>query len=71
MASAKKPKTTQITLDMAIGDALFLKIAKLAHTSNLTFNEQINKIISDAVHAIGDDGSLRQNCGNCTQPCTK
>lgn len=47
MATPKK--TTAITLEMAVGDAVFLKIAKMAHANNLTFNEQINKIVQDAV----------------------
>lgn len=42
-------KTTAITLEMAVGDAVFLKIAKMAHQNNLTFNEQINRIVQDAV----------------------
>ena len=45
-------KTTQITLDMNIGDAAFLKIAKAAHANNLTFNEQINRIVQEAVSGI-------------------
>lgn len=47
MATPKK--TTPVTLDMQIGDAVFMKIAKMAHTNNLTFNEQINKIVQDAI----------------------
>lgn len=50
MATPKK--TTAITLEMAVGDAVFLKIAKMAHANNLTFNEQINKIVEDAVASI-------------------
>jgi len=50
MATPKK--TTAITLEMAVGDAVFLKIAKMAHANNLTFNEQINKIVEDAVGSI-------------------
>lgn len=50
MATPKK--TTAITLEMSVGDAAFLKIAKMAHANNLTFNEQINKIVQDAVHAL-------------------
>ena len=50
MATPKK--TTGITLEMAVGDAVFLKIAKMAHSNNLTFNEQINKIVQDAVNAL-------------------
>jgi hypothetical protein len=42
-------KTTSITLDMNIGDAAFLKIAKAAHANNRTFNDQINRIVADAV----------------------
>jgi hypothetical protein len=37
---------------MAVGDAVFLKIAKMAHANNLTFNEQINRIVQDAVAAL-------------------
>lgn len=47
MATPKK--TTSITLEMAVGDAIFLKIAKMAHQNNLTFNEQINQIVQEAV----------------------
>lgn len=47
MATAKK--TTAISLDMQVGDATFLKIAKMAHANNMTFNEQINKIVQDAI----------------------
>ena len=47
MATPKK--TTPVTLDMQIGDAVFMKIAKMAHGNNLTFNEQINKIVQDAI----------------------
>lgn len=50
MATPKK--TTAITLEMAVGDATFLKIAKMAHANNLTFNEQINKIVQDAIAAM-------------------
>lgn len=50
MATPKK--TTAITLEMSVGDAAFLKIAKMAHANNLTFNEQINKIVQDAVTAL-------------------
>jgi hypothetical protein len=50
MATPKK--TTAITLEMAVGDATFLKIAKMAHNNNLTFNEQINKIVQDAIGAM-------------------
>ncbi len=45
-------KTTAISLEMAVGDATFLKIAKMAHGNNLTFNEQINKIVQDAIAAM-------------------
>jgi len=45
-------KTTQITLDMTIGDAQFLRIAKMAHANNMTFNEQINRIVQDAVAGL-------------------
>lgn len=47
MATPKK--TTPVTLDMQIGDAVFMKIAKMAHTNNRTFNEQINAIVQDAI----------------------
>ena len=47
MATPKK--TTSITLDMNIGDAAFLKIAKAAHAHNRTFNEEINAIVQNAV----------------------
>jgi hypothetical protein len=50
MATPKK--TTSISLEMAVGDAVFLKIAKMAHANNLTFNEQINRIVQDAVAAL-------------------
>jgi hypothetical protein len=50
MATPKK--TTTISLEMSVGDAVFLKIAKMAHNNNLTFNEQINKIVQDAVNAL-------------------
>jgi hypothetical protein len=50
MATPKK--TTTISLDMSIGDSAFLKIAKMAHANNMTFNEQINKIVQDAVNAL-------------------
>jgi len=45
-------KTTQITLDMNIGDAQFLRIAKMAHANNMTFNEQINQIVQSAVAGL-------------------
>jgi hypothetical protein len=51
MATPKK--TTSITLEMAVGDAIFLKIAKMAHQNNLTFNEQINQIVQEAVLQYG------------------
>lgn len=47
MATPKK--TTPVTLDMQIGDAVFMKIAKMAHANNMTFNEQVNKIVQDAI----------------------
>ena len=47
MATPKK--TTTVTLDMQVGDATFLKIAKLAHTRDCTFNEMVNKLLVDAV----------------------
>lgn len=47
MATPKK--TTPVTLDMQIGDAVFMKIAKMAHANNRTFNEQINAIVQDAI----------------------
>jgi hypothetical protein len=47
MATPKK--STPVTLDMQIGDAVFMKIAKMAHANNMTFNEQINKIVQDAI----------------------
>jgi len=50
MATPKK--TTSITLDMNIGDAAFLKIAKSAHAHNRTFNEEINAIVQSAVANI-------------------
>ena len=50
MATPKK--TTSITLEMAVGDSTFLKIAKMAHANNMTFNEQINKIVVDAIAAM-------------------
>jgi hypothetical protein len=37
---------------MAVGDAVFLKIAKMAHANNLTFNEQINRIVQEAVAGL-------------------
>jgi len=50
MATPKK--TTTISLDMQVGDAVFLKIAKMAHANNLTFNEQINVIVQNAVQTF-------------------
>jgi hypothetical protein len=50
MATPKK--TTTISLEMSVGDAVFLKIAKMAHANNMTFNEQINKIVQDAVNSL-------------------
>jgi hypothetical protein len=50
MATPKK--TTSISLEMAVGDAVFLKIAKMAHANNLTFNEQINRIVQEAVAGL-------------------
>lgn len=50
MATPKK--TTTISLEMAVGDAVFLKIAKMAHANNLTFNEQINRIVQEAVAGL-------------------
>jgi len=47
MATPKK--STPVTLDMQIGDAVFMKIAKMAHSNNMTFNEQINRIVQDAI----------------------
>jgi hypothetical protein len=47
MATPKK--TTTVTLDMQVGDATFLKIAKLAHSHDCTFNEMVNKLLVDAV----------------------
>jgi hypothetical protein len=46
------PKKTTISLDMQIGDAAFLRIAKMAHANNLTFNQQINEILADAMRQI-------------------
>lgn len=50
MATPKK--ATQITLEMAVGDSMFLKIAKMAHSNNMTFNEQINELLTDAVNNL-------------------
>jgi len=46
------PKKTTISLDMQIGDAAFLRIAKMAHANNLTFNQQVNEILADAMRQI-------------------
>jgi hypothetical protein len=37
---------------MQIGDAAFLRIAKMAHANNLTFNQQVNEILADAMRQI-------------------
>lgn len=47
MATPKK--TTSISLDMQVGDATFLKIAKLAHANDCTFNQMVNDLLVDAV----------------------
>lgn len=47
MATPKK--TTTISLDMQVGDATFLKIAKLAHANDCTFNQMVNDLLIDAV----------------------
>jgi hypothetical protein len=47
MATPKK--TTTISLDMQVGDATFLKIAKLAHANDCTFNQMVNDLLVDAV----------------------
>jgi len=44
------PKKTTISLEMQVGDATFLKIAKLAHANNCTFNEMVNDLLVDAVN---------------------
>lgn len=44
------PKKTTIALEMQVGDATFLKIAKLAHANNCTFNEMVNDLLVDAVN---------------------
>lgn len=43
------PKKTSVSLDMQVGDSTFLKIAKLAHARNCTFNEMVNKLLVDAI----------------------
>lgn len=67
MATPKK--TTTITLEMAVGDATFLKIAKMAHANNLTFNDQINKIVQDAIGAM-DRPQASQPFGFSVRPST-
>lgn len=47
MATPKK--TTTISLDMQVGDSTFLKIAKLAHANDCTFNQMVNDLLVDAV----------------------
>ena len=47
MATPKK--TTSISLDMQVGDSTFLKIAKLAHANDCTFNQMVNDLLVDAV----------------------
>jgi hypothetical protein len=47
MATPKK--TTTISLDMQVGDATFLKIAKLAHANDCTFNQMVNDLLVDAI----------------------
>ena len=47
MATPKK--TTTISLDMQVGDSTFLKIAKLAHANDCTFNQMVNDLLIDAV----------------------
>jgi hypothetical protein len=49
MATPKK--TTSISLDMQVGDATFLKIAKLAHANDCTFNQMVNDLLVDAVES--------------------
>lgn len=47
MATPKK--TTTISLDMQVGDSTFLKIAKLAHANDCTFNQMVNDLLVDAI----------------------
>lgn len=44
------PKKTTIALEMQVGDATFLKIAKLAHANDCTFNQMVNDLLVDAVN---------------------
>jgi len=43
---------TSITLDIAIGDQTFLKIAKIAHEKNQTFNQTINGLIMSSIESL-------------------
>lgn len=52
MATPKK--TTQITLEMNLNDPTFLKIAKVAHSRNCTFNEAVNRILQEALARLSD-----------------
>lgn len=52
MSTPKKPM--QITLTLNISDTVFLKIAKLAHDTNTTFNQQINRIVQEGISRVGE-----------------
>ena len=55
MSTPKKPM--QITLTLNISDTVFLKIAKLAHDTNTTFNQQINRIVQEGISRVGETAS--------------
>lgn len=59
MATPKK--TTQITLDMNLNDSTFLKIAKVAHTNNCTFNEAVNRILAEAIARLDERSKTEEN----------
>ena len=52
MSTPKKPM--QITLTLNNSDTVFLKIAKLAHDTNTTFNQQINRIVQEGISRVGE-----------------
>jgi len=56
---ATPKKTTQITLDMNLNDSTFLKIAKVAHTNNCTFNEAVNRILADAIARLNEPAKTK------------
>lgn len=66
MATPKK--TTTISLDMQVGDTTFLKIAKMAHSNNMTFNEQINKIVQDAIASMDKPAAPASPFGFAARP---